>query len=45
MYPLFNTTNKSELSNKTRYIINFLRERKLIYNKGTKNKPKWLSKK
>ena len=42
MYPLFDTTDENELNNKTRYIINFLRERNLIHNKGTKNKPKWI---
>ena len=45
MYPLFDTTDENELNNKTRYIINFLRERNLIHNKGTKNKPKWILKK
>lgn len=45
MYPLFDTINEKELDNKTRYIINFLRERDLISNKGTKNKPKWIIKK
>lgn len=45
MYPLFDTQNENELNNKTRYIINFLRERDLIYNKGTKNKPQWVIKK
>ena len=45
MYPLFDTKNENELNNKTRYIINFLRERELIYNKGTKNKPQWVIKK
>ncbi len=45
MYPLFDTKNENELNNKTRYIINFLRERDLIYNKGTKNKPQWVIKK
>lgn len=44
MYPFFNTTNQKELNNKTRYIITFLREHGLIYNKGTTNKPKWVSK-
>lgn len=45
MYPFFETTNQNELNNKTRYIITFLRERDLIYNKGTKNKPRWIAKK
>ena len=45
MYPLFDTKNENELNNKTKYIINFLRERELIYNKGTKNKPQWVIKK
>lgn len=45
MYPLFDTTDENELNNKTRYIIYFLKERNLIHNKGTKNKPKWISKK
>ena len=45
MYPLFDTKNENELNNNTRYIINFLRERDLIYNKGTKNKPQWVIKK
>ena len=45
MYPLFDTTDENELNNKTRYIINFLRERNLIHNKGKKNKPKWILKK
>ena len=45
MYSLFDTQNENELNNKTRYIINFLRERDLIYNKGTKNKPQWVIKK
>ncbi len=45
MYPLFNTTDQKELNNKTRYIITFLRERDLIYNKGTTNKPSWIAKK
>ena len=44
MYPFFNTTNQKELNNKTRYIITFLREHGFIYNKGTTNKPKWVSK-
>ena len=45
MYPLFDTKNENELNNKTRYIINFFRERDLIYNKGTKNNPQWVIKK
>ena len=45
MYPFFNTTDQKELNNKTRYIITFLRERNLIYNKGTNNKPSWIAKK
>lgn len=45
MYPLFDTTDQKELNNKTRYIITFLRERNLIYNKGTTNKPNWVVKK
>ena len=43
MYPLFDISNKNELNNKTRYIITFLKEKKLILNKGTKNKPKWIA--
>ena len=45
MYPLFDTTDINELNNKTRYIINFLRKKKLIYNEGTRTKPKWVTKK
>lgn len=44
-YPLFDIIDENKLNNKTRYIINFLRERNLIHNKGTKNKPKWILKK
>lgn len=44
MYPMFETDNIDELDNKTRYIITYLRERNFIENKGTKNKPKWISK-
>lgn len=43
MYPMFKTNDTNELSNKTRYIITYLRERNYIENKGTKNKPKWIS--
>ena len=45
MYPLFDTIDENKLNNKTRYIINFLKEQNLIHNKGTKNKPKWILKK
>lgn len=45
IYPLLDTINEKDLNNKTRYIINYLRERNLINNKGTKNKPKWIIKK
>ena len=44
-YPLFDIIDENKLNNKTRYIINFLRERNLIHNKETKNKPKWILKK
>ena len=44
MYPMFENANANELDNKTRYIITYLRERNYIENKGTKNKPKWISK-
>ena len=43
--PIINHKDENKLNNKTRYIINFLRERNLIHNKGTKNKPKWILKK
>lgn len=44
IYPFFKIINSEELKNKTRYIITYLREKNYIENKGTKNKPKWVSK-